>query len=147
MGTCFRSSTTIRRKAADNGYTPAQTTLALLYMDGKEIERDTGKAIEWAKKAAESNDTEAQIMLARWFENGEHIEQDMEQAVRFYQMAAQNGDINAKIALSVIYKNGKASLPPNIYTSKRWENSIQKQKRFENIFRNLPPDYMEKALR
>ena len=133
------------QKAAENNYTPAQTTLALLYMQGEAVERNPEKAIALAKKAAEKNDVEAQIILARWFENGEYVKQDMEQAVRFYEMAAKNGDINAKIALSVIYKNGSASLLPNIYTSKRWEDSIQGQKKFENIFQNKPADYIKKA--
>ena len=135
------------KKAAEKDYTPAQTTLALLYMEGEKIEHNTEKAIKWAKRAAENNDTEAQIMLARWFENGKYIEPDMKQAVRFYEMAAKNGNLNAKIALSVIYKNGKDSILPNPYASKRWEDSIHKQKRFENIFQNRPPDYIEKALR
>ena len=134
------------QKAAESNYTPAQTTLALLYMQGKGVERDTEKALEWAKKAAENNDTEAQIILAKWFENGEYIKRDMKQAVHFYEMAAKNGNINAKMALSVIYKNGYDSISPNPYTSKRWEDSIQGQKKFENIFQNLPPDYIEKAL-
>jgi len=133
------------QKAAENNYTPAQTTLALLYMQGEAVERNPEKAIALAQKAAENNDVEAQIILARWFENGEHVKQDMEQAVRFYEMAAKNGDINAKMALSVIYKNGGDSLPPNIYTSKRWVDSIQEQKKFENIFQNKPVDYIKKA--
>jgi len=133
------------QKAADLNYAPAQTTLALLYMQGDVVERNPEKAVELAKKAAENNDMEAQIMLARWFENGEHIEKDIKQAVHFYEMAAKNGDINAKTALSVIYKNSGDNVSSNIYTSKRWEDSIQKQKRFENIFQNLPPDYIEKV--
>ena len=133
-------------KAAENNYAPAQTTLALLYMQGDVVPRDAEKAIGWAEKAAESNDMDAQIMLARWFENGEYIERDMEKAVYFYKKAALNGDINAKTALSIIYKTGRDSVLPNIYTSKKWEDSIQKQKRFENIFQNRPADYIEKAL-
>ncbi|MBO4644228.1 MAG: sel1 repeat family protein [Alphaproteobacteria bacterium] len=134
------------KKAAENGYAPAQTTLALLYMEGTSVDRDTEKAVEWAKKAAENNDTEAQIMLARWFENGEHIERDIKQAVHFYEMAAKNGDINAKMALSVIYKKGNGSVLSNPYAAKRWEDSIQGQKKYENIFQNRPADYIEKAL-
>lgn len=132
------------QKAADLNYTPAQTTLALLYMQGEVVARNPEKAVDWARKAAENNDEEAQILLAKWFENGEYIEKDIKQAVHFYEMAAKNGNIDAKGALSIIYKSGAGAVPSNIYTSKRWENSIKKQKRFENIFQNLPPDHIEK---
>ena len=129
-------------KAADANYAPAQTTLAFLYIDGKYVAKDPEAAVNFALKAAENNDTEAQMILARWFENGEYVRRDMNEAIRFYTMAAKNGNMNAKIALTVIYKDRKG----NIVAAKKWEESIQKQKRFENIFRNLPPDYIEKAL-
>lgn len=136
---------TYYHKAAGENYAPAQTTLALLYMEGGQVKQDPQKALILAQKAAEQNDTEAQMMLAKWFENGEYVEKDMKQAVHFYTKAANNGNMNAKMALSVIYKSGKETGLENPYASKRWEDSIQKQKRFENIFRNLPPDYIEKA--
>lgn len=132
-------------KAAAAGYAPAQTTLALLYIHGENVVQDVDKGLKFAEEAAGNGDPEAQIMLARWYENGENVEKDMKKAVAFYQKAAMQGDINAKTALSVIYKNGSDSIPANPHTAARWQESIQKQRRFENIFRNLPADYMEKA--
>ena len=132
-------------KAAEAGYAPAQMTLALLYIHGENVVQDSDKGLKFAEEAADNGDPEAQIMLARWYENGENVEKDMKKAVVFYQQAALQGDINAKTALSIIYKNGAGTVLPNPYTAARWQESIQKQKRFENIFQNLPPDYIEKA--
>lgn len=70
---------------------------------------------------------------------------NVKKAVDFYTRAALQGDINAKTALSIIYKTGSGNVLPNLYTAARWQESIQKQKKFENIFQNLPPDYIEKA--
>lgn len=134
------------QRAADLGYTPALTTMALLYMNGEHMEKNAGKAVELAEKAAENNDVEAQMILAGWYENGKEIEQDVSKAVRYYTMAAENGDHNAKMALSIIYKNGKGDVLPNKYAAKRWEDSLQKQRKLENLFQNRPADYVEKII-
>ena len=130
-------------KAAQANYTPAKTTLALLYMNGDSVKQDVNTALTLAQEAAENGDIDAQLLLAKWFEDGQHIKKDIKQAVHFYEMAAKKGNKNAKIALSVIYKSGKGAIHENIFTSKRWEASLQKQKEFENIFQNLPADYIE----
>lgn len=132
-------------KAAKAGYAPAQTTLAIIYVNGIHVVQDLEKGAEYAKKAAENGDPEAQMMLAGWYENGTIVEKDMKKAVSFYKKAALQGDINAKIALSVIYKKGSDQITANPYTAARWEKSIREQKKFENIFRNLPENYIPKA--
>lgn len=137
---------TYYEKAANGGYAPAQMTLALLYIHGEKVERNVEKGIEFTEKAAKNGDPEASIMLARWYENGEYVEKDMEKAVKFYKQAALSGNIDAKMALSVIYKNGSGSVNANSRTAARWQESIQKQKRFENIFQNLPSDHIEKVV-
>ena len=132
-------------KAAQADYAPAQMTLALLYIYGENVVQDIEKGIEYAEKAAKNGDPEALIMLARWYENGENVEKDIEKAVKFYKQAALLGNIDAKIALTVIYKNGAGSIKPDEWTAAHWQESIQKQKKFENIFQNLAPDFIEKA--
>lgn len=131
-------------KAAKAGYSPAQTTLALIYVHGQNVVQDLEKGLEYAKQAAENGDVEAQMMLARWFETGENVDQDVEEAVKYYEMAAKAGSIDAKTALTVIYKNGAGNVSANEFSMRRWQGKIRQQKRFENIFQNLPPDYIEK---
>lgn len=130
-------------KAAELNYTPAQTTLAILYMQGEVVEKNPEKAVKWAETAARNGDMEAQLLVAGWYENGKNIEQNIKKAVHFYEMAAKQGSADAKIALSVIYKTGKGKILENIYTAKRWEDSIKKQKDFENIFQNRSLDKLE----
>lgn len=131
-------------KAAKTGYAPAQTTLALIYVHGQNVAQDLEKGLDYAKQAAENGDVEAQMMLARWFETGENVDQDVEEAVKYYKMAAEAGSIDAKTALTLIYKNGAGNVSANEFSMRRWQNKIMRQKRFENIFQNLPPDHIEK---
>lgn len=128
-------------KAADAGYRPAQVTLAFLFSDGSIIQPSENLALHYAMEAAEANDVEAQILLASWYENGTFGPKDINEAVKWYQKAAKNGDMNAKTALAVIYHNGAKGIKKNIYTAKRWYDSLEKQKRYEKIFLNepLPP--------
>lgn len=132
-------------KAADANYAPAQMTLALLYIHGENVVQDFEKGLNMAQKAADNGDPEAQVMLAGWYENGEYVEKNISKAVALYKKAAQQGDINAKMALAVIYEKGSGEILANPYTSNRWKESIQQQKRFENIFQNRDADFIEKA--
>ena len=129
-------------KAAGMNYAPAQTTLALLYIYGKNIAQDMDKGLHYLQNAAGNGEREAQLLLAKWYENGENVDKDMEKAVHFYKKAARQGDINAKLALAVIYKNGAPGIPANPYTAAHWQESIKKQKNFENIFQNQPSDHV-----
>lgn len=131
-------------KAARSGYAPAQTTLSLIYIHGQNVAQDLEKGLDYAKQAARNGDVEAQMMLARWLETGENVDQDVEEAVKYYEMAAKAGNIDAKTALSIIYKTGAGNVPANEFSMRRWQQKIRRQKRFENIFRNLPPDHIEK---
>ena len=111
-------------QAADFGYIPAQTTLAMLYAHKHRWD----DAYAFARKAAENGDIEAQMLLAGWYENGAGRPFDMQKAVHFYELAAKNGDLNAKTALYLIYKEGKRGFPANEFAAGRWLRVLQKQK-------------------
>ena len=52
------------RKAAGAGDTPAKFNLALAYEDGKGVEIDTGKYLEWLLSAAEDGEPVAMFNAA-----------------------------------------------------------------------------------
>lgn len=114
-------------KAAVLGYSPAQTTLAILYADKGEWD----KAYAYAESAALRNDAEAQMLAAGWYEKGRGGRFDTHKAVRFYEMAAKNGDMNAKTALYLINKDGKIDYAPNAFAAGRWQKKIKRQKALE----------------
>lgn len=136
-------------RAAEGGFAPAMTTLAVLYTDADEkyVKNDFEKARSYAEKAADAGDVEAQMMLARWYENGENVIKDVSKAVEYYKRAARNGNQGAKMALVLIYQNGAKNVKIDRKEVDRWEDSIKKQIRFENIFQNRPADHIEKIAR
>ena len=51
------------------------------------------------------------------------------------------------MALVLIYQNGAKNVKIDRKEVDRWEDSIKKQIRFENIFQNRPADHIEKIAR
>lgn len=127
-------------KSAKNGYVPAMTTLAFLYAGGDLIPQNIEAAYTYMAEAAAKNDREAQITLGTWYENGFLGKKDTLAAVKWYTKAARNGDKNAKMALALIYREGKGLVAPNIFTSKRWYDSIEKQSVYEKRFKGEGSD-------
>ena len=121
------------RQSAALGYAPAQTTLAVLYATDDSL-FDREKALIYARQAAFQGDVEAQMMLASWFEQGFFGERNIPEMLYWYRQAAANGHNDAKLALALFYQHGRHGLPANPYTSKRWFDSIEEQKKFENRF-------------
>mgnify|MGYP003176096670 FL=1 len=116
------------------------TTLAFLYAGGDLIPQNIEAAYTYMAEAAAKNDREAQITLGTWYENGFLGKKDTLAAVKWYTKAALNGDKNAKMALALIYREGKGLVAPNIFTSKRWYDSIEKQSVYEKRFKGEGSD-------
>lgn len=130
-------------KAAENDYIPAMTTLGFLYAAGNILPENREAAHVYMAEAADKNDREAQVTLASWYENGFLGKKDTALAVKWYTKAARNGDKNAKLALALIYREGKGLVAPNIFTSKRWYDSIEKQSVYEKRFQGETLDVSE----
>jgi TPR repeat protein len=85
------------RKAADDGYAPAQDVLGQMYENGLGARKDYDKAFDWYSKAAPffSN---AQYDLGKLFENGLGVTPDYTKAREWYRKAADQGNQDASIA-------------------------------------------------
>ncbi len=77
-----------------------------MYFDGKSVEQDYGKALEWYQKAAELGNTVAMYTLGYMYEHGLGVEQDYAKAMEWYQKAADGGDVHAKNHISILYQEG-----------------------------------------
>ena len=77
-------------------HTLAQYYLGLLWYNGKGVEQDFNKAVEWYTKAAKQNHAPAQNALGDCYKNGEGVEQDFNKAVELYTMAAEQNHEDAK---------------------------------------------------
>lgn len=87
------------RKAAEQGYAPAQFNLGVCYANGAGVEKDMVEAVKWFRKAAEKGMPEAQWAMAGCYAGGEGVEKDMGEAVRWARKAARQGHPIAKKAL------------------------------------------------
>lgn len=95
-------------KAAQNGSAAAMNNLALLYRDGKGVDRDLVKAEELFILASHNGNTRAMHNLANAYYNGTFTggTPDYEQAVKWYEVAAEKGLTDAMVSLGRMYMNG-----------------------------------------
>ena len=73
------------RKAAEQGYAPAQLSVAWMYQFGQDYEL----AAYWYQKAAEQGCLDAQIELVVWYEYGRGVDQSDEQSAYWHGKAAE----------------------------------------------------------
>ncbi|MDR3293701.1 MAG: caspase family protein, partial [Clostridiales bacterium] len=110
------------RRAAEQGYAPAQTMLGLCYYVGSGVAEDYGEAERWFKKAAEQDNADAQYHLGACREKAE----DFEDAVRWYRKAAEQGQVDAQYYLGFCYDNGNA-VSQDFEEAVRWYRKAAEQ--------------------
>ncbi|MGE5625156.1 MAG: hypothetical protein ACM3ZT_06385 [Bacillota bacterium] len=86
-------------KAADQGNTEAQASLATLYETDRYGMKDAAKAYRWRLTAAQGGDRGSQYVVGVDLEKGEGVQADAGAAIGWYQKAAAQGDAGAKDAL------------------------------------------------
>ena len=84
---------------AQSGVAAAQYRLALMYRDGKDVEKDDEQYKEWMKRAADQGHVDAQVAYADILcESG--TEEDLSEALILYQAAAEKGNGSARMKIS-----------------------------------------------
>jgi hypothetical protein len=79
------------RKAAQQGYTPAQHNLGVFLTKGIATRPNTAEAIKWLRAAAGKGDVRSQFQLGEIYESGNGIEQDYSTAYAWYSLSMQGG--------------------------------------------------------
>lgn len=104
------------KKAAEQGYAPAQARLAdiLDYSEANE------EALEWYRKAADQGSVDGAYGLARMYANGEGVERSNEEAVRWFNRAAEQGHQGAMWTLADAYESGGLGLKPDSALALKW---------------------------
>jgi len=96
------------QKAATQGMAPSQYNLALLLLEGEDIEKDVKEAMRLLLLCADAGFTQAYYTCARLYDSGENgIEKEPELAVNYLQKAADRGDVHAEYLLGAWTKQGK----------------------------------------
>jgi hypothetical protein len=76
------------RKAAEQGFAPAQANLGRLYYLGIGVARNLVEAASWRRKAAEQGYPEAQVWLGNNYRDGEGVPKDYVLAYMWFNLAA-----------------------------------------------------------
>ena len=100
------------RKAAEQGYAPAQTNLGIILESGGRVERNYKEAALWYRKAAAQGDSAAQFNLGIMYYSGrgDDIAPDYKEASLWLGKAAEQGNSSAQIALGRMYEYGQGVL-------------------------------------
>lgn len=89
-------------KAAQQGSLDAATNMALIYANGRGVEKDDMQALIWFRRAAEGGNDSAQYNLAMMYERGEGVPQDYKEAMRWLTAAADQNLVPAMLDLADI---------------------------------------------
>ena len=93
---------------AKNGDAQAQYNVGQMYAQGKGVQQDTRKAMEWYEKAAKQGYAPAQYNLAEIYHNLGAVEDHAyEKAKYWYEKAANQGVMQAHNNLAALYMEGK----------------------------------------
>lgn len=100
-------------KAAAQGNPWAAYRLGKLYLEGKDVPKDTAKALEHLNASAREDNQYAQYTLGKLYLTGEDVAQDREQAYRWFWESASQGNEYAQFFLDHFHDNHS----PNVLLS------------------------------
>lgn len=108
------------RKAADQGYAPAQVTLANFYNSGRGGKKDWAESARLYRLAAEQGYAPGQMTLGSLYMSGKRgLKQDPVEAVKWYRKAAEQGDRGGQTELGIAYANG-TGVPVDLVQAYYW---------------------------
>ena len=87
------------KKAAAQGNLWANYRLGKLYLEGKDVPKDTAKAVEYLTNAAQEGNQYAQYTLGKLYLTGKDVARDREQAYRWFWESASQGNEYAQFFL------------------------------------------------
>lgn len=97
------------RKAAEQGFAPAEFLTGQMYAFGKGTAEDQAEAVRWWRKASEHGWAYAQYNLGHALENGTGTEKNAAGALSWYRRAAEQGHAGAEYNLGYLYREGKGA--------------------------------------
>jgi TPR repeat protein len=95
------------RKAAEQGFAPAQGMLGTCFLTGETGAKDSAEAVKWLRKAAEQNDAMAQLNLGYCYDHGDGVAKDYAEAIKWYRKAAAQNLAQAQHNLGGCYAVGR----------------------------------------
>lgn len=116
----FSKAVELYRKAAEQGFAPAQTNLAWFYETGRVVAKNEVEAVKWWRKAAEQGCAQAQCCLGVCYVRGGGVTKDLVQAYKWLSLAVVQSDEWAKkIAKEGLAEIAREMTPKQIEEAKR----------------------------
>ena len=94
------------RKAAAQGYAPAEFQMGQLYEFGFGVVQNDREALDWYRRAAGHGSAAAQRAIGDCYRKGRGVAADPAEAARWYLQAAEGDDLRAQYQLGELYLNG-----------------------------------------
>jgi len=108
------------RKAAQEGYAPAQARLG----DVLDKAEEDQEAAEWYRKAAAQGNAAGEDGLGQMYAKGEGVKQDFEMARTYILRAAEKNYAPAVILMMDAYRNGGLGLSIDKAKADEWEAKV-----------------------
>lgn len=102
----FGEAASLYEPLAKAQYAAASHNLALMYLAGSGLDRNTTKAIALLQQAAELGNPLSQYQLGLFYMTGQNVERNLAIAKDWYTKAAAQGNPNAQNDLGVLYQKG-----------------------------------------
>jgi TPR repeat protein len=96
------ASLSLWRKAAEQGYAPAQARMG----DMLDKAEEDDAAVEWYRKAAAQGNAAGEDGLGQMYAKGEGVKKDLEQARLYIEKAADKNYVPSLLALMDAYRRG-----------------------------------------
>ena len=94
------------RKAAAQGYAPAEFQMGQIYDFGFGVSQDNDRAFQWYRLAAQHGSAAGQRAVGECYEKGRGVEANARAAAEWYRRAADGDDLRAQYLLGEMYFNG-----------------------------------------
>jgi uncharacterized protein len=92
---------------AEHGNVEAQLKVALMYEDGRGVQKNTPEAVKWFRRGAEQGSVEAQLKLGLMYDEGKGVPKNYAEAAKWFRKAAEQGMAEAQYNLGVMYHEGQ----------------------------------------
>lgn len=108
------------RRAAEQGFAPAQSALGRAYAHGPVLEQDFTQAATWCRLGAEQGDADGQLCMVSLYAGGCGVEQDYAESARWYRLAADGGSGVAQARLGDMYATGEDGVRQDPVEADKW---------------------------
>lgn len=116
----YQSAYELLRPLAEKGDSSAEYYMALMYDEGRGVEKDASAAVGWYTLAAQQGHMDAQYNLGVAYASGLGVTSDMTQAISWWERAAQLGSVDAQFNLGLVYFIGQGSIEVDMENALNW---------------------------